>query len=202
MTSLADLRRGRHFGLCIDPGMSNGICLFRWSDEGFEVVKVWQFPYGAPGLERWIDGERLREERNWDTKTGQVVEYLMLGEKLIDVLVVEKFTPHDNEGFSLTQDSVEPLRGEGVLIGKKLLKYIAWGEPSMQYFSGGDTKPEKKKRARAFLAAHDMLPTASAVGRPDADDAISATLHAIAWLRRTRHMPTLLTLFPPKGPTQ
>lgn len=176
-------------GLTIDPGMSTGVCLFDWSDEfGFRVVMRWQFQGGAEALRMFLTHHGL-EVRGWNQMYFQ-------GEPL-DNLIVEKFTPRTHEGFSLTLKSVEPLRGEGVLIGMGLNAHISWRQPSQQYFSGGDSLPDKKKRSREFLKLHDFYITGKPLGQKDADDAISATLHSIAWLRSIKHMPTLRELFPP-----
>ena len=163
-------------GLAIDPGMSNGICEFVWADDApFMVLRRFQFPGGASALRHAV--RALTQEHTYD------------------VLVVEKFTPRQNEGFNLTRDAAEPLRGEGVLIGLGLEGLIQWAEPSQQYFMGGDTLKEKKQRSRSFLKRHGLYATGKAFSQKDADDAISAQLHAIAWLRRQRHAPTITALF-------
>jgi len=178
-------------GLSIDPGMMTGVCLFSWDyDKPFKVEGVWQFDRGAPGLYAWLEQYRVR------VSTGRGVRPMMwLGENKLDALVVEKFTPRSGGEFSLTQASSEPLRGEGVLIGRGLETYINWGQPGQQYFMGGEDLAAKKKRSREFLKLHGFGLTGKDVGQKDANDAISAELHAIAWLRRMRHMPTLLELF-------
>lgn len=163
-------------GLAVDPGMSNGLCEFAWADDApFMAVHNFQFTGGASNLERVV--RKLSTDRNYD------------------VLVVEKFTPRQNEGFSLTRESVEPLRGEGVLIGLGLEHLIQYAEPHQQYFMGGEDLREKKRRSREFLKQHGIYLTGKSVGQPDANDAISAQLHAISWLRRQRHMPTIEALF-------
>ena len=178
-----------YLGLAIDPGMSTGMCLFSFGDDQpFKQERLWQFGGGAAGLAAALN--RLAVDAN----PGLYIS----GEKL-DVMVVEKFTPRGGPGFSLTQASAEPLRGEGVLIGRGYESYIQWGEPSQQYFMGGTDLADKKKRSREFLKLHGLYTTGSKLGQKDADDAISAELHAIAWLRRRRHMPTLLELFGPEG---
>ncbi len=181
------------YGLSIDPGVSNGVCLFSWDDDApFKAVKLWQFPLGAQGLSMFIKSQGVAK-----TLQPNGSELLWLGQHRLDALVVEKFTPRQNSEFKLTRDSVEPLRGEGVLIGRGLESFIEWAEPSMQYFIGSSELPlkQKKKLSREFLETHGLLITGSTVGNKDADDAISAELHAIAWLRRQRHMPTLKALF-------
>ena len=87
-------------GLAVDPGMSNGLCEFAWADDApFMAVYNFQFTGGASNLERVV--RKLSTDRNYD------------------VLVVEKFTPRQNEGFSLTRESVEPLRGETALTDRR-----------------------------------------------------------------------------------
>lgn len=165
-----------HIGIAIDPGESTGYCVFTWSDaEPLEVLSCLQFRGGAQVI-------------------AQVLPVLVAAHKP-EVLVVEKFTPRQNEGFSHTRESVEPLRGEGVLYGLGLGHLIQWAEPSQQYFMGGETLPDKKKRSREFLKRHGLHLTGRDVGEKDANDAISAQLHAIAWLRRKRHIPTINALF-------
>jgi hypothetical protein len=177
----------RNFGLTIDPGMSNGVCLFSWTDEQdgyFRQEEVWQFGGGAEGLADFMGYYKMRSGPH-PTMDG----------KTLDALIVEKFTPRGGPEFRLTQDSVEPLRGEGVLIGRGFVPYITWQPPAAQYFMGGATLPERKKRSREFLKRNGIYITGGLVGQRDADDAISAELHAIAWLRRRRHMPTLVEFF-------
>ena len=192
-------------GLVIDPGVSNGLCFFTFGDdEPFRVENLWQFRGGAVYLGRALDRLRIRVDPGTQLTRPAVPPHVAFGERTLDHLIVEKFTPRQNEGFNLTQEDVEPLRGEGVLLGRGFESFIIWREPGMQYFmSPPDTPlPQKKKDARAFLETHNLLPTGSDVGQKDADDAISATLHAIAWLRKRRHMPTLRALFPRKDTPQ
>lgn len=180
-----------YYGLSIDPGMSNGACLFSWGDDQpYKPERLWQFPLGAAGLGMWADHVGL--------KMSKAVPYY--GQRHLDALVVEKFTPWNNptKEFKLTQDSVEPLRGEGVLIGRGFGNSIQWGQPGQQYFIGSPELPKevKRKLSKEFLKKHGFYITGSQVAHnKDAEDAISAQLHAIAWLRRKRHMPTMTALF-------
>lgn len=185
--------------LTIDPGVSNGVCEFTFGDaQPFKVERLWQFKGGAEWLGKFI--ERTGLEVHVDLAHRD--RWLLMDGGRLDHLIVEKFTPRQNEGFNLTLDDVEPLRGEGALISRGFDPFIQWREPSQQYFMGGEDLADRRKRARAFLAEHDLLPTGSDVGQPDANDAISATLHSIAWLRRRRHMPTIEALFPRKDEPQ
>lgn len=172
----------KRYSLSIDPGMSNGACLFSYSDtQPFQQERLYQFTGGAIGLAQWLNVEGA--DSGWE-----------MG-KTIDRLIVEKFTPRGGSDFNLTQASAEPLRGEGVLIGQGLHDLIDWQQPAMQYFMGGSSLSDKKKRSREFLKQHGLYATGKTVGQKDADDAISAQLHAIAWLRHKKHMPTLLEFF-------
>lgn len=187
-------------GLAIDPGMSTGLCEFTWGDdEPFKPTRLLQFGGGAGSLAKVLKHLDLGVDEDGtlmmmaDPNDGEDTE-----RGVLDALVVEKFTPRSARAgaeFSLTRDSAEPLRCEGVLVGLGVEDYIEWGEPSMQYFMGGVDLKDRKKRAREFLRENDLYLTGSMVGQKDADDAISAELHAIAWLRRKRHMPTLQALF-------
>ena len=173
-------------GLSIDPGMSTGICSFSFKpDQPFMMHRLWQVTGGAVGLAEWMDENQLKRDS-------------LMGFKgmLLGALVVEKFTPRGGTGFSLTQASAEPLRCEGVLIGRGFNDRIQWAEPSAQYFMGGNSLSEKKKRSREFLKQNNTYVTGKDVGQKDANDAISAELHAIAYLRRIKHMPTLRAMFP------
>lgn len=177
-------------GLTIDPGKSTGVCLWQAGFIGFDVIQRWQFTGGALGLHEWLNTH---------------IDYFIQGFEVrhdgirytIDHLVVERFTPRNNPNFALTRDAVEPLVCEGVLIAHNLGPFIKWAEPSQQYFMGDSRlpQPEKLKLARGFLKLHELLPTGKELAAPDADDAVSATLHSIAYLRRIRHAPTLVQLF-------
>jgi len=182
----------RKYGLSIDPGISNGACLFSWDeDEPFKQEALYQFGGGAQGLADFIESQ--------DIVVNRTAGAWFNGATPLDRIVVEKFTPRNNSSFALTQDSVEPLRGEGVLIGHGFGPFITWQSPAMQYFMGGIDLKEKKKRSREFLKLHGLYATGKTVGQKNADDAISAELHAIAAMRKMRHMPTLIELFQDEG---
>ena len=188
----------KYLGLSIDPGMENGLCIFTWGDdEPFAVEAVFQYKGGAPGLARLLSGTVRYVPR----ETSKPV--LMFNDRRLDALIFEKFTPrpiNEATGFHLTRESAEPLRCEGVLLGLGLDDHSAihWAEPSQMYFIGSpDAKLDvKRRRSRAFLKENGLLVTGSMVASKDGNDANAATLHAIAWLRRRRHMPTINALFP------
>ena len=115
----------------------------------------------------------------------------------MDVRLCEKFVPISGKGFSQTLDSTLPLVIEGALIALDVMPeyrpehYDVWPRPASMYFMGGANKAEKLKRSRAWLKEHGLLLTGKDVGQPNADDAVSATLHAFAYLLRQRHLPTM-----------
>lgn len=171
----------KKLGMCIDPGMSSGIVIFTWDDdEPYERVGAAQVPGGAAGL--------LAEMAHPEVRNAPY-----------DIIVMEKFTPREHGGFNLTEKAVEPLRCEGAilaLLGPEKFARVAWQAPAMQYFMGGKDLRERKKNSREFLKKHGLHLTGKDVERPDADDAISATLHSIAYMRRISHEPTLDKMFP------
>lgn len=187
----------RYIGVSIDPGLETGACVFEYGDDTpMRVLHQEQFGHGAEGLRWWME-KHVFARAVGGSATAHPRERMMFGGLPVADLVVEKFTPRQNGGFSHTRASTEPLRCEGVLIGRGFGPHIQWAEPNQQYFMGASSLPlaEKKKLAREFLKQSGMFITGKDVGRPNADDAISATLHAVALMRRKRHMPTLEELF-------
>lgn len=166
--------------LSVDPGWSTGVVLGTYDDDSpFEVEKVWQIPGGVEALARWY------YQTFWPVYGGLHFES-----------VVEKFTPRPNGKFGLTLKSVEPLRCEGWLVGERVVEdyhtgSTEWQQPGEQYFAGGKTKVEKKKRQHQWLKEHDLYVTGKMVGAPDADDVRSTLAHALVKLRKQNHMPTL-----------
>lgn len=165
--------------LSIDPGKSSGVALGSYSDtQPYTLVKCWQFGGGAEGLHKWVVNN-LRQ--HWDYPQP-------------DHIVTEKYTPLQNKGFAQTLDSTTPLVCEGVLMSLGVVPWYPEGNfqrPNEMYRYGGKDKKEKLKLARKFLKDHDMLPTGKVVGQKDANDAVSAILHGIAFLVKQKHGPTM-----------
>lgn len=181
--------------ISIDPGKSSGVAIGTYSDtEPYKRTHAFQIEGGLlPFLNQVhyiedavhtlsICGEKWRTvwDKDW-------------------VFISEKFTPRQ----SLTLASAEPLRIEGALIARRIMPdYIQgkpnplWNQPIQQYFSGGHDLKSRKKAAYEFLRRHDLYLTGKQVGCKDAHDAMSATLHAISWLRRQHHEPTLRAYWP------
>ena len=178
-------------GLAIDPGKSSGVALFTWGkDEPFARTGAWQVTGGAEGLRDHLI------KRDFHVGNGKAY----YGRHALTTLVVEKFTPRPHASFNLTEDAVEPLRCEGMLLGLGLdRERITWRHPSAQYFIGSETGEAAKRVARAWLRERDLYLKGSDVGQKDGHDAMSATLHAISALRSIKHIPTLLHFFPPRA---
>lgn len=168
--------------LSFDPGLSTGICLGVIGDNlPFKAVHRWQFSGGAVALDEWL-------RSNWDYYRRD----------LHVTAISEKFTPLQNKGFSLTIGAVEPLRCEGILLAHKVLPDYPdprWQRPVEMYRYGGKTLVEKKKLAKQFLKDHGMYITGKDVQAPNADDALSATWHGIAYAVKTlKHRATFQML--------
>lgn len=167
--------------MSIDPGLSTGLAVGHYTeDTPLKITGRQQFAGGLQGFLEWQGGDI------WDLADGSVL------------VISEKFTPRPNEKFNLTLKSVEPLRIEGALVAMGMMPDYPdprWRSPAAQYFSGGANLTERKKKSRQFLKDHDLYITGKDVGQKDADDAISATLHLIAYMRHINHLPTLKHYF-------
>lgn len=165
--------------ISVDPGVSNGISAFSFSDtKPAELVWFAQFRGGA---------KALREE------VSQLRGYFPS-----ETWIYEDFTARNTNGFSYTTATLEPLVGIGVLMGLGIIDRddpLQRCAPPLQYFAGGKTLPEKKKAQHRWLKEKGMWVTGKDVGQPDADDVRSSMAHAIAWLRRQKHVPTLERFF-------
>lgn len=181
--------------LSIDPGVSTGIALLSVEEDSpAELVQGWQFTGGVYALCGWLDSTYRDGETtglSWDFGVLQLTEW---ARNLTPI--VEKFTARNTRGFSYTTASLEPLRGEGALIALGLMPDYTvaekrWRDPSLQYFSGGSGKADRKKRQHAFLKANGFYRTGRDFGTADADDYRSAVAHGINYIaRELKHKPT------------
>lgn len=170
----------RHI-LSFDPGKSTGVALgVIDGDTPYQLVKAWQFEGGAKALSDWVSKE-------WDLCFPDPDER-------DQVVMSEKFVPLTGGGFHQTLDSVEPLVGEGVLIHAGLMPAYPdprWRRANSQYLYGGDTKPQKRKKAKDFLRTYNMYVTGKWVGCKDSEDATSAILHGLSYTAQVlKHKPT------------
>lgn len=203
--------------ISIDPGLSTGLIAGTYSEETpFKLTHVFQIEGGVEGFvknvrvhhgEDWnlmnyatmhLPGKKsitlYQDEVYYHPGWDECEEDHMCPEQVrgnVATVLVEKFNARGsaNAGFSYTSKSLEPLRVEGALIAMGLP--ITWTQPSQQYFLPGKDKAEKKKRQHAWLKENGYYIAPKDIGSSDADDARSATAHAISWLRRQKHKPTL-----------
>lgn len=184
-----------NYVLSVDPGLSTGVALLSYEEDSpAELVEGWQFGGGVAGLIGWV-GLNVSLDPGANGLSDDATQYL-IDPWCRPVVIAEKFTARNTRGFSYKTDSLEPLRGEGALIALGLMPDYAvaekrWRDPSLQYFSGGSGKAERKKKQHAFLKANGFYRTGKDFGTADADDFRSATAHGIAYVaRELKHKPT------------
>lgn len=148
--------------LAIDPGMSTGITLMEYIiGERPTITAQWQIEGGLKGL---------RDEFPWEME--------------IEHAAVERFTPRP-VAFSYSLDELEPLRIEGWLEAMFHEWEITWQDPPQRKLV--KTLPQTEK----FLQEYGYWATGADVGCKDANDANSATMHALAYIRNQAHRATI-----------
>lgn len=161
--------------LGIDPGLSTGIALLKYTDETApELETAWQFSGGAEELHEWVCD--WFEQGVW------------WGAHRATTYIAEKFNARNTGSFSYTTSSLEPLRCEGVLVASDLNP--SYVQPPQQYLVGGSSKAEKRRRQHKFLKESGFYRTGKDLDAPDADDFRSACAHALSYLMRGGHKPT------------
>jgi hypothetical protein len=153
----------------IDPGESTGITSWGYS-EAEPATRIYAAQITG-GLQGFLDFFRY--------------ENFFFDFDFPDVIVSEQFTLLNHDYVA----NVEPVRIEGAMVALRMNP--VWQPPAVMYFCGGATKAARKKASQDFLKKNDLWLTGKDVGQPDANDAISSTLHALAYFRSIRHMPTL-----------
>jgi len=178
--------------ISIDPGMSSAVVIGTYSDtEPYKMTHAFQIEGGVEGFLKnawtgWNDEEGL-----WLCIKYELVE--PIGEPDVTVLV-EKFKPRGaGNNFAYKTNDLEPLRVEGAILAMGIKP--TWVQPAQQYFASGESK-SSVTNAHRWLKAHGLHITGKDVGCKDANDARSALLHSISYLRRTKHMPTIQHYFP------
>lgn len=156
-----------------DPGKSSGYARLRFTDSTAPVLEsTHQIEGGAFALSRFL--EQTKPEA--------------------DITVSEKYVPLPGKGFHHTLDSVEPLRGEGVLIALGLMPDYPdprWRRADRMYLHGGKSLAEKRKRSHRYLKENGYYVTGADVGCKDANDTRSAILHGLSYLVQVlNHRPT------------
>lgn len=164
--------------ISVDPGKSSGGCVLEISPSGTSLVQGFQVGPGVNAFREMISELQMRFSTP-DT-----------------IWISEKFSPRPGQGFTHGLDSTLPLVCEGVLIDRDLLPEYTpgerrWRSPTLQYFSGGDGKAQKKSRTHAFLKANGFYRTGKDFSTQDADDFRSAAAHGISYIaRELKHKPT------------
>lgn len=209
--------------ISIDPGMQTGISVGTYSDtEPYTLTHSFQI---GGGVEGFIKKVRVSKGEDWTMRAyaylhvGGRTDFSLGSEEPFECedkrypecpdddhlcyrdewvsnteVIAEKFTSRGGgQGFALRTEHLEPLRIEGAMLALGLQPH--WVSPPQQYFAGGKTKPEKKKAQHRWLKEHDLYVTGKMVDSPDADDVRSSIAHAIAYLVRQKHMPTIQHYF-------
>jgi len=117
------------------------------------------------------------------------------------LVVCERFVPLNNDGFSHTAATIEPVRIESALMQHGLMPedYTdkRWQRAGCQLIVGKRGYPTRKQANDAFLREHGLWSTGKTVGRPDANDANSAMKHLIYYMKNTLvHHPTIDLFWP------
>ena len=173
--------------ISIDPGMSTGLAVGTYSDtEPFKLTHFFQIEGGVEGFIDFFDPA-------YDDMWFLGGDRLKLFEREV---VAEKFNARGgaNSGFAYKTRDLEPLRIEGAMLAMGLNP--TWTSPAQQYFSGGEGKAKKKQAQHRWLKEKGLYVTGKMVGCDNADDVRSAIAHAIAYLVRSKHRPTIEHYFP------
>jgi len=110
-------------------------------------------------------------------------------------VVAEKFTARGSgNAFSYRTNALEPLRIEGALLALGLEP--SWQYPQNMYFMvPSGFKGNKKSLAHKWLKDNGLYVSPKDVGCKDADDVRSSILHALVYMRKIGHKPTLERYF-------
>jgi len=151
--------------LSLDPGKQTGIAAgFFGDNHPYELLKVWQLSDGLKGFLQW-----------WNTEGVKQIRYREWAYKSEAVIVSEKFILRSNQFVA----DLEPLLIEGAL--QALWHYpIAWQQRS-----------DKTLVEDSILKDNNLWHTGKQVDWKDARDTNDAIIHALAYLKKNKHIPTL-----------
>lgn len=162
--------------LSIDPGKNSGIALGYYDAiTPYRLLERWQVHSGTEGFIRWFEDEMPRS---------------------VDELVVEKFVLDGQNQFTA---DLAPKEIEGVL------KYVSANEgipiiwqPRTDKAALIGYRPEQITKAQRQRARFDFLKRFG-MFRPgtEFDDSNDAIVHALVSLKRRKHGPTLMAMWPP-----
>lgn len=206
--------------ISIDAGMSTGVTVGTYSDtQPYELTHAFQIEGGLEGFlkavhvshgEDWgmnlygmlyVDRKRFElysGREAYTHKSGDFCEddECVCVETVYDqaTVICEKFKPRGaGNNFAYKTNDLEPLRIEGAIRAMGIDP--VWVQPAQQYFAGGESK-SSTTNAHRWLKENGLHITGKDVGCKDANDARSALLHSISFLRRSKHKPTLEKYFP------
>ena len=150
--------------LSIDPGKQSGVALGIYGDYGYELVKVWQISDGLQGFIEW-----------WKETGHKVIVYREWAYMKPIVVVCEKFVLRSNQFVADT----EPLLIEGALSALHNGD-IVW-----------QLRSDKSLVDDSVLKKNGLWHTGKQVGWKDARDTNDAIIHALAYLKKNKHIATL-----------
>jgi hypothetical protein len=161
--------------LSIDPGGNTGIVLGHYDAvTPYSIIGRWQVHGGLPGFLAW-----------WER----------IGRPDFDELVVEKFILDPSNAFSA---DLTPVLIEGAIIAKMFPRdhEIAWQPRTDKavltgYPPEAVTKAQRQRVRFDFLKKYGMF-----VPGTNNDDGNDAVVHALVYLKRRRHAPTLQAFWP------
>lgn len=182
--------------ISIDPGKSTGIAVGTYSDtEPFKLTHVFQIEGGVEGFLEKVTS--YYDERGWPEDRleigPEVFDLSDTGDKGSITVIAEKFSARGSANkFAYKTGDLEPLRVEGAILALGITP--TWVSPASQYFAGGESN-NPTTNAHRWLKANGLHVTGKDVNCKDANDARSAILHCISYLRRQNHIPTLQRFF-------
>lgn len=182
--------------ISIDGGMSTGVVVGTYSDtEPYQLTYAFQIEGGVEGF--LADVHFGVHESLDDPSRG--VHYFQVRDEGVffdledTTFLVEKFTARGGaNAFSYRTEALEALRVEGAILALGIDP--TWVSPQHMYFMSGESK-NPMTNAHRWLKEHGLNVTGKDVGCKDANDARSAILHSVSWLRRQKHLPTLRHYF-------
>lgn len=189
--------------ISIDGGLSTGISVGTYSDtEPYRLTNSFQIEGGVEGF---LKNVRMIQGNYGEYGTLAIGDLSEVPSQFFDLwdedsefdireagtVIVEKFTARGgaNTGFAYKTRDLEPLRIEGAILAMGLSPH--WVSPPQQYFAGGDGKAKKKQAQHKWLKDKGLYVTGKMVDSPNADDVRSSIAHAVAWLMRQKHRPTI-----------
>lgn len=154
--------------LSIDPGESIGIALGIFSDtQAYELVETWQPRGGAQGFLDWWNSPALYDAMgDWGENDVRVSERFIL-----------RSSPKDGR-----VPNVEPVRIEGVMLALGLDVHYQdrWMKSSVE---------DQVLKDSGLWHSNEV--GRKKFGHTDARDVNDALIHALAFLKSRRHLPTL-----------